>query len=335
MAASKPAKSAAPNQTPLITVVICSRNRAAQLRHMLESLTRLRVPADLEWELLVVNNGSTDNTDEVVQSFSSRLPVRLTREETPGLSNARNRGVAEARGRYICWTDDDVILEAGWLEAYAAAFHAYPEGVVFGGPISTVLEPPTPRWFARLSAYPPLSTEMAHDFGASPIPLDFSTSVIPWGSNYAVRTTEQRKELYDPRLGVSPVQNRLSEETDSMHRILQGDAQGWWVPDAKVRHVFPPRRQTLSYIFTRSTALGETVSYMKTRPWPYRQAADQRNVGSHRFSVFCGYVRGGLNGALFGLTWVAGAKRQSLDFLTRAGYHIGAARYLAANLRRP
>jgi hypothetical protein len=77
-----------------ITVIICTRNRAPQLRQALESAARLRVPDDLKWELVVVDNGSSDGTAEVAASFKSRLPVRVIREETPGLSNARNRGVA-------------------------------------------------------------------------------------------------------------------------------------------------------------------------------------------------------------------------------------------------
>src|SRR5262245_58021394 len=105
---------------PDITVLICTRNRAAQLGHALSSAARMDAPPGVRWELVVVDNGSTDETEQVALGYSDRLPVRLVREETPGLSHARNRGVSEARGRYICWTDDDIVLDRNWLAAYAA-----------------------------------------------------------------------------------------------------------------------------------------------------------------------------------------------------------------------
>ncbi|MGZ3272282.1 MAG: glycosyltransferase [Caulobacteraceae bacterium] len=332
---TEPSRSAAQPEPPLITVVICTRNRAAQLRNVLESVPRLRVPPGLSWELLIVDNGSSDNTAEVVQSFASRLPVRLAREDTPGLSNARNRGVAEARGRYICWTDDDVVIDEGWLAAYAEAFQAHPDAVVFGGRVIPVLEPPTPAWFANLVRYQPLASLVAmRDFGDSPVPLDVARGLIPWGANYAVRTAEQRQALYDPGLGVSPLQKRLSEETDSMDRMLKEGAEGWWVPDAQVRHIYPPHRQTLSYVFSYFTALGETVRYMKTRSWGHQDSAHGRDNPSSWSVVIRSYALAWINSALFGLTWLVGARRQGLGFLTRAGYHVGVARFSAASLRR-
>jgi len=108
-----------------VTAIICTRNRATQLSQVLESASHLVVPPGLSWEFIVVDNGSSDNTADVVRRYAGRLPLRIVREEIPGLSNARNRGVAEARGDYICWTDDDVRLDPNWLAAYAAALRAF------------------------------------------------------------------------------------------------------------------------------------------------------------------------------------------------------------------
>ena len=123
-------------QRPLkLTAAICTWNRCESLRQTLEGFTHLNVPADTEWELLVVNNNCTDRTDDVLRSFEHRLPIRRAFEPTPGQSNARNRIVAEATGDYILWTDDDVTVSPDWLVAYAEAFRARPEGGLFGGPI--------------------------------------------------------------------------------------------------------------------------------------------------------------------------------------------------------
>src|SRR5690349_14130582 len=101
----------------MITVAICSLNRAESLRRTLTSLTAMRIPADLAWETLVVNNEGTDHTDQVIDSFVGRLPIRRAMEPRRGLSNARNRAIDEARGDYIIWTDDDVVVDPSWLAA--------------------------------------------------------------------------------------------------------------------------------------------------------------------------------------------------------------------------
>ena len=118
-----------------ITVAICTRNRAELLCRAMDTIVALTIPAGVEWELIVIDNGSTDNTAEVLAGYKDRLPIRRVYEPVAGLSNARNRAVVEARGDYICWTDDDVLLDRGWLLKYHEAFARFPEIAYFGGPI--------------------------------------------------------------------------------------------------------------------------------------------------------------------------------------------------------
>ena len=101
----------------LITVGICTFNRAESLRRTLNSLAAMEVPADFAWELVVVNNNSTDHTDAMINEDHGRLPIRREFEKRPGHSNARNRAIDAARGDYIVWTDDDVVVDPGWLSA--------------------------------------------------------------------------------------------------------------------------------------------------------------------------------------------------------------------------
>jgi hypothetical protein len=336
MTTAEPVPAAAPKEGLEITVLICTRNRAAQLRSVLESVTRLRIPPGLQWELVVIDNGSSDNTGEVVQSFGERLPVRLVREDTPGLSNARNSGVAEARGRYICWTDDDVVIDEGWLAAYVAAFQAHPDAVVFGGRISPVLEAPTPAWVSQLADEWPLTSVFARrEWGGVPIPLDFDRGVIPWGANFAVRTREQRQVAYDPNLGVSPLQKRVGEEAEVIYRMLnEPGATGWWTPDAKVQHIIPPKRQTLAHVFEFSAANGETVGYLESlKSGRHHKSANREEIQRTRGGAAWLRLMSNLNRLLSSALWGLGAKRRSLMFQMRAGFYAGAANFAAAQQR--
>ena len=126
-----------------LSVAICTWNRCNSLRQTLEGFTGLAVPAATDWEILVVNNNCTDQTDQVIQAYEDRLPVRRAFEPRPGLSHARNRAIAQATGDYILWTDDAVTVSPNWLVSYVDAFRRWPDAALFGGPIQPLLEHPT------------------------------------------------------------------------------------------------------------------------------------------------------------------------------------------------
>ncbi|MGA7867880.1 MAG: glycosyltransferase, partial [Stellaceae bacterium] len=96
-----------------ITIAICTFNRAEALSQTLESLMVMSVPNDISWEVLIVNNNSTDHTDDVISEYVGRLPVRRELEPQAGKSNALNRAIDVAKGDYIVWIDDDVLVDAG------------------------------------------------------------------------------------------------------------------------------------------------------------------------------------------------------------------------------
>src|SRR4051812_4125101 len=134
--------------TPHISVIVCTRSRSASLERMLSSMANLKDPR-IDWELIIVDSGSTDDTRDVIKSRADALPIRVVSEPQPGLSNARNRGVAHARGDYVCWTDDDVLVDPGWLCAWRDAFEATPDGVYFGGRVVPVFEGEKPKWLVQ------------------------------------------------------------------------------------------------------------------------------------------------------------------------------------------
>jgi glycosyltransferase involved in cell wall biosynthesis len=232
---------------------------------MLESAAVLEVPAGLDWELLVVDNGSTDDTSAVVSEFAARLPLRCVVEPVPGLSNARNRGVTEARGALILWTDDDVALDRHWLSAYVEAGARFPQAGFFGGNILPFLEEPVTDWFAEYADHPRLAMLMAHRRYQEP-PVALTAETLPFGANFAVRGDLQRQRSFDARLGVSPTHSRSGEETNLLHQLMASGAYGMSVPAASVRHYIQSSRQSLAYFRRYFAAQGETWALVRTHP---------------------------------------------------------------------
>src|SRR3954466_9456793 len=178
-----------------LTVAICTWNRSALLRQTLEQMTSLRIPPGLEWELLVVNNNCTDETDSVLADFAARLPLRRLFEPKPGQSNARNTAVNESTGSYIVWTDDDVLVDPDWLAAYARAFERWPDASIFGGPIEPWWEGTPPAWLVE--ALPAAAGGLAAlNLGPEPVPL--SCQNYPFGANMAFRRDAHVEQSYDP-----------------------------------------------------------------------------------------------------------------------------------------
>ncbi len=217
------------------TIAICTFNRAESLRRTLRSLAALRIPDHLDWEIVVVNNNCTDHTDDVIASFSDWLPVRREFELQRGLSWARNRAVHAAKGNYIVWIDDDVVVDPNWITAYTKAFHQWPNAVVFAGPIVPRYVEPVPKWIVD------------------------SEAVLGC-------TREQRANQYDTRLGHAPGQSRRGEEVEVMERIMCSGATGYWIPGAKVEHYSQPEHQTIEYVMRYFLISGETVAFREDTP---------------------------------------------------------------------
>jgi glycosyltransferase involved in cell wall biosynthesis len=246
-----------------VTVAICTFNRAESLRRTLASLAALQIPRGLTWEIVIVHN-SPDHTDDVIREYLNRLPVRKELETQAGLSNARNQAIDTAKGEYIVWTDDDVIVDARWLSAYVDAFQRWPAGAVFGGRIKPRYDPPVTRWIAKAETQ--LEGPYAiRDFGDRVQPLSIAGYRIPFGANFAIRAKEQRAFRYDPNLGAAPNRPRADEETDVITRLLESGAAGYWIPEAIVEHCIGRDRQTVRYIAVYYKAWGET--------WARRNAA--------------------------------------------------------------
>ena len=245
-----------------ISVVICTANRDASLARTLESIVAAAPPRRATWEVVVVNNGSTDDTDRVIERFRERLPMQRIFEPTRGHSHARNAGVAAATGDYFLWTDDDVTVGVCWMRAYESAFERYPSAAFFGGPIHPRFAGTPPDWLTRGLSYV-LRAYAGLDVSAEEIILDPGVHELPYGANMATRAAEQRAFRYNPRLGRQPGPTMLSgEDTNMLRRLVGACASGVWLPDAAVEHRIEPARQTVGYLWQYYRGAGATQAVM-------------------------------------------------------------------------
>jgi glycosyltransferase involved in cell wall biosynthesis len=244
-----------------LTVAVPTCNRADRLRQTLTHVSRLRVPAGCLWELVIVDNGSTDATPDVLDTFRAQLPLRVVREAQSGVAHARNAAVRAASGDYMLWIDDDVSVDPGWLAGYVAAFRAYPDAALFGGPIAAEFEATPPAWLVEI--LPQVAAAYGlRDLGMSPVAL--SPGILPFGSNYAVRTAIHRDYRYDPRLGHHGDRMMIGEETSVFRAILEAGHTGWWVPAARVTHFIPRQRQTWTHLAERWYLAGVSWALQST-----------------------------------------------------------------------
>jgi glycosyltransferase involved in cell wall biosynthesis len=234
-----------------ITVMICTWNNCAELERTLAALRDCQVPAGRSHEIVVVNNNSTDATDAVVEKFQPCLPLKLVHEPRPGLACARNRGLDEARGALIVFTDDDVRPSLAWLKAYWAAYERAPNCFLGGRVISRYVDgSPDPR-LARFA--PPSVT--GYDIGPESRLLSDKESFI--GPNWACpRALLDRVGKFDETRGLNPSLGgtKVGEETNLMHRLRASGAAGLYVPEAALEHVVPGSKSRLGHIARRAGA---------------------------------------------------------------------------------
>lgn len=248
-----------------IDVAICTWNRCALLAQTLERLCALEVPPHLSWQVIVVDNNSTDATPDVLRRFSGRLPLRSAFETRQGLANARNRVIDETTADYVLWTDDDVLVDPHWLSAYGQAFRERRGAAFFGGPVEPWFDGTPPRWLMQHWK------EVANVFATRQLgdtAFQFDSTRVPYGANYAVRADVQREYRYDSSLGRRPGSNVGGEETLVLRQMLSAGHTGWWVPDAKVLHFVPHERQTVAYLRRFFIGQGE----LQGRSHPYDPA---------------------------------------------------------------
>ena len=232
---------------PTLSVLVCTALRPKPLLETLHALAAARAP-EAPWELVLVDNRpGKGQTRAVIASMKDALPLVAVDEPQPGLSHARNRAVAAARGELLLFTDDDVSVDEDWLRAYERALRAHPDVAVFGGPIRPVFERATPEWIAAVEEHVP--TSFAWLDPEEPVTLSFEEGgTLPFGANFAIRADALSDTPFDPTLGRQPGTVLLGgEETQVIRNLMEAGAKGRWLADAPVTHRIERARMTRAY----------------------------------------------------------------------------------------
>lgn len=243
------------------TVLIATYNRARLLDETLTSLAGMRVSSSLRWDAIVIDNNSNDDTRRVVERHADgfRVPLRYVFESRQGRSSALNTGIDRASGAVLAFTDDDVLLNDGWLDAACDALSSADRSIGYaGGPIRPIWEIDPPPWL-DLSRGDLWGTIAIQDHGSLPFVYEEGRKV-PLGANMAVRR-EVFAAVGGFRADLGRTGGRLvlgQEVPELLIRARQAGFRGLYVPAMQLRHHVPARRLTRSYF--RNWWFGKGVS---------------------------------------------------------------------------
>lgn len=236
-----------PPDRPLsATVLICTFNRASLLSETLASLEAIRTTR--EWDVIVVDNNSTDDTRRVIEQAAPTFPVPLSYvfEPRQGKCYALNTGLDRAGGAVIAFTDDDVVVSPGWLDAACEALDLDQACDYTGGPVRPRWEVTPPRWLNQTQG-DLWGTIAILDYGALPFTFE-ERRKVPIGANMAVR-----RRLIDRVGGFNQGLGRKGralvgqEQAEFFARSRAVGAFGRYVPAMEVSHYVPKTRLTKRY----------------------------------------------------------------------------------------
>jgi len=255
----------------LLTVVIPTRNRADLLATALGSIVDQDLPPD-QFEVLVIDNGSSDRTKEVVDQMRSRLSsLRYYYEPEPGLHVGRHRGLKEASTELLVYADDDIRAEPTWLSAIAENF-SDPNVTMVGGNNYPDFKGPVPAWLDKLWAVPSQGGQMLGQLSILSLP-DGRRTISPmliWGCNFSIR-----KQVLLDAGGFHPdsmpgelIHFRGDGETHVSRYVQKHELGCIFDSRASVYHAVTPERMTTTYFRQRAFNQGISDSYAALRLSP-------------------------------------------------------------------
>jgi len=239
------------------SIIVSTRNRAGDLARLLPLL--MSQQTDRPYEVIVVDNESTDATSTVVTPFLKHPGFRYIVEPKVGVSHVRNRGIVESRGDILVFADDDIIVGGDWMYRLTQVYRDHPDAWAVGGKIVLEYAEPLPQWYYDVGA--PYWFVGPHlDFGDDTILLPPGAEL--WTANLSTRRdTISRIGGFRPDLGPKGKRRLLGEDSDFCWRVHVHGGRLYYCGAAVVRHPIARARYTLPAIRRSAYWTGRTNAY--------------------------------------------------------------------------
>jgi glycosyltransferase involved in cell wall biosynthesis len=239
----------------MLTVFIATYNGEKTLPAVLNEYCKQDLPKE-EWKLILIDNGSTDNTKEIIEKFLPLLPLTYVFEPRKGKNAALNTGLSYAEGDLLVFSDDDVLPDVNWLKELRAAADSHPSHSIFGGPV-------LPEWEST-----------PEDWILSWVPLKVAFSILDdqeegdknggnatiFGPNMAVRSNIfEIGYKFDENIGPNGANYAMGSETDLLLRLRHAGFKAWHCKNAIVKHMIRSSQMDRRWILTRAIRYGRGV----------------------------------------------------------------------------
>ena len=246
----------------LISIIICTHNRPRRLSKMLESLICLKYDNSFNYEMIIVDNNSTDNTKQIIESYilkNNKIKYHLERNR--GISNARNAGINISKGEIIAFTDDDIILDNNWL-LNIAQFNLKFEFDAIAGRVLPLYPENTPQWIkdCRDLLNGPI---VCHDHGGT-IQL-YNSKMFPFvGANMIIK-----RKLFD-EVGVfntdlGPGKGTMGDDTEFFRRIQNLNKKIYYNPNVLIIHPVEKERMNFKYFAKWNISYGKYLVFKNNK----------------------------------------------------------------------
>lgn len=239
-----------------LSVVICSYNRGKYLPMVLDSL-KVQDYSSQAHEIILINNNSTDNTDEIIRNYrqaNPTFPLVYVIEYNQGISHARNRGVETAKGDIIVFIDDDETVEPDFLTSVNNFFTQYKDASISSGPVIPVYETEKPEW---LSHFTMRLITGAYDKGKS-IKLLGNKDYPGTGHACFRKSLFVKYGAFDVTLGRKGNSLMGAEDKDFFLRLMNGGEKCYYLPSAKIYHHIPESKLTDDFFRRLTYSIGKS-----------------------------------------------------------------------------
>ena len=256
-----------------LSIIVCTRNRARQLATLIQCLGSQKNIENLNWEIVIVDNNSSDNTKEVSYAFceGSNLKVNYLFEEKTGLSYARNAGVLASKGTYLLFIDDDVIIPQEFLSSVLFGVKEFEEFHIFGFKVlpdwdemrSQHSKFKPPFWLSFKKPFPLIQSFLPiHDLGSEVLQYSNRHAKNPIGACFLVKK-EVFEKLGPFREDLGAGQSGLCEDTEFFWYAMINNFKILYWPYAILYHPVTSERLSISYLHKWYFNLGKSLYLVK------------------------------------------------------------------------